>query len=169
MSRVAGHALATLDTNERFYRRLLEKGPRWVDPRLFPATSPNAGAGHVSIFFGLTGPCFAVNDGLDGALEALEAAAELVASGDAPRMVVVAADDAGPMARAWMEDRGLGGAIRRGATALLLVAEDDELAGEGVRPVPSSIRGDGSATKAIEHGAMEHGAIGHGALAAYLF
>lgn len=155
---VAGHALATLDTNERFYRRLLDKGPRFVDPRLFPATSPNAGAGHVSIFFGLTGPCFAVNDGLDGALEALEAAAELVAAGDAERMVVVAADDAGPMATAWLEERGLGGAIRRGATALLVTAAADALAGAEARPLAGRIRGGGS----------RPGAIGHGALAAWV-
>lgn len=156
---VAGHALATLDTNERFYRRLLDKGPRWVDPRLFPATSPNAGAGHVSIFFGLTGPCFAVNDGLDGALEALEAAAELVAAGDAPRMIVVAADDAGPMAQAWFAECGLEATIRRGATALLLAAADDPLVAGRVWRLPADLR--------IRAGSAA-GTMGHEALAQFV-
>jgi 3-oxoacyl-[acyl-carrier-protein] synthase-1/3-oxoacyl-[acyl-carrier-protein] synthase II len=122
---VAGHALATLDTNERFERRLLDKGARRVDPRLFPATSPNAGAGHVSIFFRLTGPCFAVNGGLDGGLEALAVAADLVAAGDADRMVVVAADDAGPAARAWIEATYPEAVLARGAVAVLVGLEAD--------------------------------------------
>ena len=42
---VAGHALATLDTNEGFDARLRARGPTAVEPRLFPATSPNAVAG----------------------------------------------------------------------------------------------------------------------------
>ena len=160
---VAGHALATIDTNERFYRRLLDKGARRVDPRLFPATSPNAGAGHVSIFFGLTGPCFAVHDGLDGSLEALEAAAELVAMGDAERMVVLAADDAGPMARAWLDQRRRP-TVRRGATALLLGAADDPLAAEGAKALPEDLRlreGDSPGEPGAEH-------VGHAALAPFV-
>jgi 3-oxoacyl-[acyl-carrier-protein] synthase II len=120
---IAGHALATLDTNAIFHRRLHEKGPRWVDPRLFPATSPNAGAGQVAIAFGLTGPNFAVNRGLDGGLEALEVGAELVAMGDAERIVVVAADDDGPAARAWLETVAPGQRHARGGVALLLTAD----------------------------------------------
>jgi 3-oxoacyl-[acyl-carrier-protein] synthase-1/3-oxoacyl-[acyl-carrier-protein] synthase II len=119
---VGGYALATLDTNERFCARLIAKGPRWVDPRLFPATSPNAGVGHCAIAFGLTGPNFAVGSGLAGALEALGAAAELVAAGDAERMVVVSADDGGPAARAWLEALGIQRPLASGAAALLLEA-----------------------------------------------
>jgi 3-oxoacyl-[acyl-carrier-protein] synthase II len=126
---VAGYGLATLDTNELFHRRLFDKGPRWVDPRLFPATSPNAGAGHVAIAFGLTGPNFAVNGGLSGGLEALASAAELVAAGDAERMIVVAADDDGPAAKAWHERVAPERPHRRGAVAALVVA------GEGARGV----------------------------------
>jgi len=120
---VGGYALATLDTNERFMARMLAKGPRWVDPRLFPATSPNAGAGHCAIAFKLTGPNFAVCSGLGGGLEALLAAAELVACGDAERMVVVAADDAGPAAQAWVAAAAPERSVARGAVAVLLDAE----------------------------------------------
>ncbi|KYF79500.1 hypothetical protein BE11_44935, partial [Sorangium cellulosum] len=75
------------------------------------------------------GPSFAVGAGLGGALEALRAAAELVASSDADRMVVLAADDAGPVAR---ELLGLIGAPSRaftcGAVALLLQADPGDAA-----------------------------------------
>ncbi|MCA9620550.1 MAG: 3-oxoacyl-ACP synthase, partial [Myxococcales bacterium] len=129
---VAGHALATLDTNERFFERLLDKGARRIDPRQFPATSPNAGAGHASIFFDLVGPCFAVARGLDGGLEALEVAADLVAAGDADRMVVVAADDGGPAAQAWLAAHPAPVAFAPGAVALLLGCEEG-------RPLPQPL------------------------------
>ncbi|WP_437275672.1 beta-ketoacyl synthase N-terminal-like domain-containing protein [Sorangium sp. So ce375] len=120
---VAGHALATIDTNEVYDARRRARGARFVEPRLFPATSPNAIAGECAIAYQLTGPSFAVGAGLGGALEALRAAADLVASSDADRMVVLAADDAGPVAR---ELLGLTGAEHRtlacGAVALLLQA-----------------------------------------------
>ncbi|WP_437332703.1 beta-ketoacyl synthase N-terminal-like domain-containing protein [Sorangium sp. So ce394] len=121
---VAGHALATIDTNDVYDARRRARGARFVEPRLFPATSPNAIAGECAIAYQLTGPSFAVGAGLGGALEALRAAAELVASSDADRMVVVAADDAGPVAR---ELLGLTVAQHRavacGAVALLLQAD----------------------------------------------
>ncbi|WP_437285303.1 beta-ketoacyl synthase N-terminal-like domain-containing protein [Sorangium sp. So ce406] len=126
---VAGHALATLDTNEVYDARRRARGARFVEPRLFPATSPNAIAGECAIAYQLTGPSFAVGAGLGGALEALRAAAELVASSDADRMVVLAADDAGPVAR---ELLGLIGARSRaftcGAVALLLQADPGDAA-----------------------------------------
>lgn len=130
---IAGHALATLDTNAVFFERLHQKGPRWVDPRLFPATSPNASAGQVAIAFGLTGPNFAVNRGLDGALEAVEVATDLVAMGDAERMVVVAADDHGPAAEAWLARVAPARRCARGAVALLLTASP---AGLPISPAP---------------------------------
>jgi 3-oxoacyl-[acyl-carrier-protein] synthase-1/3-oxoacyl-[acyl-carrier-protein] synthase II len=150
---VAGQALATLDTNERFHRRLLDKGPRWVDRRLFPATSPNAGAGHAAIVYGLRGPCFAVGSGLGGALEALVAAAELIIAGDAERMVVVAADDAGPAARAWVELCCPERSLARGAVALLL--------GPGADPSGPEVDPD----RPVEH---DRGPIGHLALVEWL-
>ncbi|MCC6521178.1 MAG: 3-oxoacyl-ACP synthase [Polyangiaceae bacterium] len=123
---VAGQALGPLDVNARFAARIAAKGPRGADPRLFPATSPNAVAGHVAIAWGLTGPSFAVGAGLDAGLEALLAAAELVAAGDADRMVVVAADEAGPTSRRWVEVVAPGRTLARGAVALLLTSERSE-------------------------------------------
>jgi len=153
---VGGHALATLDINERFNARLLAKGPRWVDPRLFPATSPNAGPGHCAIVYGLTGPSFAVSAGLGGAMEAVAAAAELVAAGDADRMVVVAADDDGPAATQWHALVTPDRPHRRGAVAVLLAAAE-EAAADGGRRVDLD--------QAVAH---DTGPIGHLALLSWL-
>ncbi|MBW2459102.1 MAG: 3-oxoacyl-ACP synthase [Deltaproteobacteria bacterium] len=155
---VAGHGLATLDINERFHARLLAKGARWVDPRLFPATSPNAGPGHCGIVYGLTGPSFAVSAGLGGSLEALVAAGELVAAGDVDRMVVVAADDGGPAASQWVDLVAPGRPFGRGAVAVLLAAADPGAEGE---PDHRLVDLD----MAIVHDA---GPIGHLALQAWL-
>jgi 3-oxoacyl-[acyl-carrier-protein] synthase-1/3-oxoacyl-[acyl-carrier-protein] synthase II len=126
---VAGHGLATLDTNERFDARRRARGAVAVEPRLFPATSPNAIAGECAIAYGLTGPSFAVSSGLDGGVEALLAGAGLVASRDAERAVVVAADDAGPVARDLLEGAGLGARrLAAGAVAALVEAEPHGLA-----------------------------------------
>ena len=151
-----GYALATLDTNERFMTRMLQKGPRWVDPRLFPATSPNAGPGHCAIAFKLTGPNFAVCSGLGGGLEALQAAAELIASGDTERMVVVAVDDAGPAARLWVATAAPERALARGAVAVLLDAQPGE-ATTGARQLDFDM--------AVDH---TQGPIGHLGLQSWL-
>lgn len=120
---VAGHGLATLDTNDRFDSKRRLKGATYVDPRLFPLTSPNAVAGECAIVFGLTGPSFAVNGGFDGGTEALACAAELVAAGDADQMVIVAADDAGPAARELLEWSGQSHRdLAEGAVAALISA-----------------------------------------------
>ncbi len=112
---VVGSALATVETNARFAARLREKGARYVEPRRFPYTSPNAVAGECSIAFGLTGPSFSVGGGLHAAIEALAAGALLVEGGDAERIVVVAVDEDGPATSA------LGGAaMGSGAIALLV-------------------------------------------------
>ncbi len=123
---VAGHALATIDTNEGFDARRRARGAAAAPPRVFPATSPNAIAGECAIVYRLTGPSFAVSAGLDGGVEALRAAAELIAAGDAEAMVVLAADDAGPAARALLTEAcGEGRALARGAVALLLGAQSE--------------------------------------------
>ncbi len=141
---VAGQALATIDTNEGYHARLRARGPGGVEPRVFPATSPNALTGECAIVFRLTGPSFAVGAGLDGATEALDAAAELVGCGDADRMLVVAADDAGPAARDLLRLAGWDGrALARGAVALLLSAEASGAIREVGLDARASHQGDG--------------------------
>jgi hypothetical protein len=116
--------LATIDTNEGYDARRRARGAASVEPRVFPATSPNALVGECALVFGLTGPSFAVSSSLDGATEALAAGIELVAAGDTDRLVVVAADDAGPVAHDLLALAGWSNrALARGAVAILLVAD----------------------------------------------
>jgi 3-oxoacyl-[acyl-carrier-protein] synthase-1/3-oxoacyl-[acyl-carrier-protein] synthase II len=118
---ILGHTLATLEQNDLFDARRRERGPRSVEPRRFPATSPNAAAGECAIAFRLTGPTFAVGGSLHGGLEALAVARDLVAAGDAATMLVVAADLTGPVSVALLEAAG-GPPITEGACAALLTA-----------------------------------------------
>jgi 3-oxoacyl-[acyl-carrier-protein] synthase-1/3-oxoacyl-[acyl-carrier-protein] synthase II len=148
---VAGQALATLDTNDAYDARRRARGARFVDPRAFAATSPNALVGECAIVFRLTGPSFSVGAGLDAGIEALAAAAELVAAGDADRVLVVAADDAGPAARALLLHAGWAAReLACGAVALLLSADP---AGS-LRPVVLDLRADHRGSGPIGHLAL---------------
>lgn len=103
---VVGHAYATLDVNDAYFARILEKGARHAEPHRFPYTTPAAVGGEVSVAFKLAGPNIAVGSGLHGAVEAVCVAADLVAAGDADAMVVVAVDAPGRAARAVAEQTG---------------------------------------------------------------
>jgi 3-oxoacyl-(acyl-carrier-protein) synthase len=118
---VVGTAAATIETNARYASRLRERGPRFVEARRFPYTSPNAVAGECGMAFGLHGPAFAVGAGLHAGVEALVAASELVSAGDAERMIVVAVDDIGEAARAWGD--AIGAPLVPGAVALLVTGD----------------------------------------------
>jgi 3-oxoacyl-[acyl-carrier-protein] synthase-1/3-oxoacyl-[acyl-carrier-protein] synthase II len=124
---VVGTAVATLETNARFASRLRDRGPRYVEPRRFPYTSPNAVAGECGVAFGLHGPAFAVGAGLHAGVEALVDGVGLVRSGDADRILVLAVDDVGDVARIWSRALGVGGSgagdMTPGAVALLLSHE----------------------------------------------
>jgi 3-oxoacyl-[acyl-carrier-protein] synthase II len=119
---VVGHGLASLETNAIFDLRRRERGPRHVEPRRFPATSPNVCAGECAIAFQLTGPSFAVGASLRGGSEALEIARDLVATGDADRMVVVGVDLDGAVSRALLAAAGWP-PLGQGACAALLSAD----------------------------------------------
>src|SRR6185503_5302591 len=57
LAAIAGLARATVDVNDRYFQRVLERGDaRAAEPRRFPYTSPNAVAGECSLAFELTGP-----------------------------------------------------------------------------------------------------------------
>jgi 3-oxoacyl-[acyl-carrier-protein] synthase II len=96
---IVGTMSASLEVNELFAARLRERGPRGVEPRRFPATSPNLPAGRVAIAFGLQGPAFSVGASALAALEALLLAIELLEAGDAESLLVVALEDVGPVVR----------------------------------------------------------------------
>jgi 3-oxoacyl-[acyl-carrier-protein] synthase-1/3-oxoacyl-[acyl-carrier-protein] synthase II len=160
---VVGTTLATLETNAAFAARIRARGAVAAEPRRFPYTSPNAVAGECSIAFGLRGPSFAVGGGTHAAVEAIAAATVLIEAGDADRIVVVAADEVGPAARAMGLAR-----VGSGAVALLLDAERSPSArarvtglriarGEGVGRLE---RDDGAGPR----GAVAGDAVGHTAL-----
>jgi 3-oxoacyl-[acyl-carrier-protein] synthase II len=92
---VVGQGLATIETNARFLARVQKAGVSRAEPRRFAYTTPNAAAGECAVAFGLTGPAFAVGGGPHGGIEAIGVAADLVRSGVAERVVVIAADEAG--------------------------------------------------------------------------
>ena len=95
---IIGTVAASLEADELFDARRREPGVS-VEPRRFPATSPNLPAGVCSIAFDFRGPTFAVGGGPAPMEEAFALATELVALGDAEHMVVVACDDLGPTTR----------------------------------------------------------------------
>jgi 3-oxoacyl-[acyl-carrier-protein] synthase-1/3-oxoacyl-[acyl-carrier-protein] synthase II len=144
---VVGHAFATLDVNEQYNRRILERSARLVEPRRFPYTSPNAVCGECSLAFKLTGPNVAVGAGLHGAVEAVAAARTLVAGGHAERIVVVAVD--APERAAIASAAAAGWPLPKpGAVALLVSAEPE---GEGARPILEAwIEGGGDAPAGTE-------------------
>jgi 3-oxoacyl-[acyl-carrier-protein] synthase-1/3-oxoacyl-[acyl-carrier-protein] synthase II len=131
---VVGTAAATIETNGRYAARLRERGPRFVEARRFPYTSPNAVAGECGMAFGLRGPAFTVGAGLHAAVEALAAAVDLVAAGDAERMLVVAVDEIGDVAAAWAG--AVGATLVPGAVALLVSA--DRMATSAARVVSTT-------------------------------
>jgi 3-oxoacyl-(acyl-carrier-protein) synthase len=91
---VLGSDSATVELDELFDRRRREGRP--VEPRRFPATSPNVGAGNCCIAFGFHGPAFTAGGGPGRAREALLLAHDLVAAGDAPCALAVQVEDTGP-------------------------------------------------------------------------
>lgn len=121
---VLGTFSASLEANELYDGRRRTGGVQAVQPRRFPATSPNLPAGECSIGFGLRGPSFAVGGGPHAALEALLVAADLIAAGDADEGVVTVCDDVGGTTRALCRAAGLQ-APADGAVALVIGAADE--------------------------------------------
>ncbi|MCL2777554.1 MAG: 3-oxoacyl-ACP synthase [Polyangiaceae bacterium] len=119
---IVGHGLATFDTNAKYLERIRSAGAHRGEPRRFPYTTPNAAAGECAVAFGLNGPAFAVGGGPHGGIEALSVAADLVRTGTADRIIVVAADEAGDLSRHVAPD------TVPGAVALMVAATP--LAGE---------------------------------------
>lgn len=115
---VVGSASASLQADAEFGARILERGPEHAEPRRFPATSPNACAGHVAIAFGLGGPSHAVGAGPEASTEALQVARDWLRAGDADAMLVIGAENVGEGAHAVIDALRL--PRQTGGRALLL-------------------------------------------------
>jgi 3-oxoacyl-[acyl-carrier-protein] synthase-1/3-oxoacyl-[acyl-carrier-protein] synthase II len=96
---VVGTSAASLEADELFDLRRRERGAAFVEPRRFPATSPNLPAGWCAIAFGWQGPNVAVGGGPGASEQALLVGHDLVASGDAEHAVVITCDDVGSVTR----------------------------------------------------------------------
>lgn len=105
---VVGSVGSTLEANAQFGARISDRGRDYAEPRRFPATSPNACAGQVSIAFGLGGPAHAVGSGSQVDYEALQVAHTWIAAGDARAMLVVVAEQTGSTASQALGARGVG-------------------------------------------------------------
>ncbi|HEY6081572.1 MAG TPA: beta-ketoacyl synthase N-terminal-like domain-containing protein [Polyangiaceae bacterium] len=116
---VVGSVGATLEADAEFGVRILARGPEHAEPRRFPATSPNACAGHVAIAFGLGGLAHAVGSGAGAALEAFEVACDWLAAGDVDAVLVLAAEHVGPTSARVLAASGIP-ALEQGARGLLL-------------------------------------------------
>jgi 3-oxoacyl-[acyl-carrier-protein] synthase-1/3-oxoacyl-[acyl-carrier-protein] synthase II len=125
---IVAHSLATVDLNERFYQRILVRGARFAEPRLFPPTSPNLMPGQVAILFQLKGPSAALAGGPGSALDSLTLASLLVLGGDAFYVVVVHVDPRGEASGAIL-DAAFGGDredVAPGASACLVTSSGPE-------------------------------------------
>jgi 3-oxoacyl-[acyl-carrier-protein] synthase-1/3-oxoacyl-[acyl-carrier-protein] synthase II len=118
---IVGSAAATLEADAAFAARVMARGAEHAEPRRFPATSPNACAGHVAIAFGLRGPSHAVGAGPNAAREAMEVARDWLEAGDADALLVIGAEATGETVRRVFRALALE-PPPQGALALLLVA-----------------------------------------------
>ncbi len=116
---VVGSVGASIEANAELGARIIARGPEHAEPRRFPATSPNACAGHVAIAFGLRGLSHAVGASTAAALEALEVAVDWLAAGDVDSLLVVAAEVRGDASVRALGQQGLA-APEEGGLSLLL-------------------------------------------------
>ncbi len=75
---IIGSGIGGMEEFQAGYRKLLEKGPDRVSPFMVPKLMCNAGAGNVSIHYGLKGPNSAVATACASAAHALGEAAECI-------------------------------------------------------------------------------------------
>jgi 3-oxoacyl-[acyl-carrier-protein] synthase II len=80
-----------------YYRQIVEGGFIAANPLLFAEGVPNAAAAHVSLMFGIKGACQTVIGSRTAGLDALRLAALRIASGQADRVIVGAAEEYLPL------------------------------------------------------------------------
>lgn len=109
-----------------YYRQIVAEGLPAANPMLFAEGVPNAAAAHLSMTFGLTGPCQTLIGTLTTGLDALRLAALRIASGEWARAVVCVGEEWHPLTdEAWSSAGVLtkGVASTEGAVAFILESE----------------------------------------------
>ena len=84
---VMGTAAGGLGTTDDSYRAVYAEAKNRVHPLVVPRLMHNAGAAHISMKYGLRGPCFAVTTACASSNHAMGLAFQMVRSGAAPVMI----------------------------------------------------------------------------------
>jgi 3-oxoacyl-[acyl-carrier-protein] synthase II len=133
-----GSAYGNVDASAAFMHRIFEKGPRAATPAEFPNLVPSSPVGHVSIYLGLHGPTFTTADLATSGESAFAQAAQLIAAGEAARVVAGAVEP-----RSNIVERVLSGlfahtesqvrAVRTDLAAAIVVESEREARARGQR------------------------------------
>ena len=89
---IVGSGIGSLQSVEREYKKLLEKGPGRVNPLLVPLMISNMAAGNVSIQFGMKGKCINVVTACATGTHSIGEAFRTIQYGDADVMVAGGAE-----------------------------------------------------------------------------
>jgi 3-oxoacyl-[acyl-carrier-protein] synthase II len=82
-----GSGIGGLNEFESQHTVMMQKGPSRISPFVIPKLMVNAASGHVSIRWGLKGPCSAIATACASAANAIGDAYKLIQSGDADLMI----------------------------------------------------------------------------------
>jgi 3-oxoacyl-[acyl-carrier-protein] synthase II len=141
---VLGSAYGNVDACAAFVHRIFDRGPRSASPAEFPNLVPSSPVGHVSIYAGLRGPAFATADLAASGESAFAQAVQLVAAGQAVRLVAGAVEP-----KSHIVDRVLAALFayassqtnaKRADLAAALVVESERIAQERGAPVLARVR-----------------------------
>lgn len=143
---VLGGAFGAVDACSAFLHRIHDKGPRFASPAVFPNLLPSSAVAQASIYHRLRGPVLATADLEASGESALVTAVELVAAGQASRLVAGGAEPASDIAEAVLAPlcRSQDGGAREGdADGSILAAQRSEGAAVVALETASSARGRG--------------------------
>lgn len=121
----------------RFFGDLLAEGDRLVNPALFPETVPSAPSGQAGQCFGLRGPSTTVCQQSLSSEYALLIARQMLASGFATRLVVLAVEE-------------MGQPLLEGLAALGLLKRVGERSPEGIALSPRGVPGEAGVALLLE-------------------
>ncbi|MEX0746280.1 MAG: beta-ketoacyl-[acyl-carrier-protein] synthase family protein [Phycisphaeraceae bacterium] len=96
---LAGSAHGSVGYCAEYYRQIVEQGIEAANPMLFAEGVPNAAAAHLSLMFGLTGPCQTLIGSRTAGLDALHLAALRIEQGQWGRALVCAAEETSDVLR----------------------------------------------------------------------
>jgi len=135
---VLGSAFGNVDGSAAFMHRIFDKGTRAASPAEFPNLVPSSPVGHVSIYLGLRGPAFATADLAASGESALVQAAQLVAAGEATRLVAGAVEPRSDivervLAALFANSPAQAGASRVDVAAAAVVEAESEARARGAR------------------------------------